>query len=73
MTTMLAILLNSAGAAGQGEGRGGRLSGFDRGCVCAGKIAGGEAVCVRVWEFSDLRLFDCVMSSCGLRSWDNGV
>ena len=44
----------SAGAAVQGEGRGGRLSGFDGGIVYACPVVGGEAVCVRVGE-----LFDC--------------
>jgi hypothetical protein len=59
----------SAGAAVQGEGRGGRLSGFAGGSVRVGQIAGAEAVCVRVWELSDLRLFDCVMRSLGFRVW----
>ena len=40
----------SAGAAVQGEGRGGRLGGFAGRGVCAGAVAGGEAVCVRVGE-----------------------
>jgi hypothetical protein len=50
------VACGSAGTAVQGQGRGGRLSGFTGRGVCAWPVVGGEAVCVRVGE-----LFDCLI------------